>query len=134
MGHHEVFRAMNDGSKNDQPWGIKERFVPMLSGFCGTVLKAFDEVHQIITTPLPLPYINLVKTLLVFFLGSFPFVLNPSKGWYANVVVPTLVAFALLGVDAISSELENPFGDDPNDLDVLEMIHGLESEVKWLLL
>ena len=44
------------------------------------------------------------------------------------MVVPTLVAFALLGVDAISSELENPFGDDANDLDVLEMIHGLESE------
>ena len=24
----EVFKHMNDGGKNDQPWGIKERFVP----------------------------------------------------------------------------------------------------------
>eukprot|EP00413_Alexandrium_margalefii_P027370 CAMPEP_0204554670 /NCGR_PEP_ID=MMETSP0661-20131031/28279_1 /ASSEMBLY_ACC=CAM_ASM_000606 /TAXON_ID=109239 /ORGANISM="Alexandrium margalefi, Strain AMGDE01CS-322" /LENGTH=36 /DNA_ID= /DNA_START= /DNA_END= /DNA_ORIENTATION= len=35
---------------------------------------------------------------------------------------------ALLGIDAIATELENPFGDDDNDLELLESINVLERE------
>merc|ERR1712007_386320 len=47
--------------------------------------------------------------------------------------VPVVIAFVLLSIDAISTELENPFGDDPNDLDIDEMIHNLELEAMEML-
>jgi len=43
------------------------------------------------------------------------------------------VSLALLGIDAIATELENPFGDDANDLDILGMIAELESEAMEML-
>ena len=48
-------------------------------------------------------------------------------------MVPIFVMLALLGIDAISTELEDPFGDDANDLDISEHIASLESEALALL-
>jgi len=127
-----VLRNMNQAI-NDQPWGIKERFVPALSTLLDQSQKWYEMVNQIITTPLPLPYANLCKTLLALFLLSLPFFVDYKLGRFANTVVPPMVSLALLGIDAIATELENPFGDDANDLDVLELIHVLESEAMEML-
>merc|ERR1711957_622090 len=50
-----------------------------------------------------------------------------------NTVIPPLMSLALLGIDAIGTELENPFGDDENDLDIDELIHVVECEAMELL-
>merc|ERR1712087_343346 len=70
-------------------------------------MLCYDTVSQTMTTPLPLPYVNLV--------------------------MPTLTAMALMGIDQIGAELENPFGDDVNDLDFQAMIMGLEKEMLRML-
>ena len=54
-------------------------------------------------------------------------------GVHANVVMPTLASLALLGIDSIGTELENPFGRDANDLDILEMMTSLEREMMKML-
>merc|ERR1712151_1178162 len=64
---------------------------------------------------------------------SFPFSVDPSIGLFGGVAMPLVVALALLGIDAIASELENPFGDDPNDLDFVAPIHELECEAMEIL-
>merc|ERR1711972_972869 len=50
-----------------------------------------------------------------------------------GVIMPTLTAMALLGIDQIGMELENPFGGDVNDLDFQAMIMGLEKEMLRVL-
>ncbi|CAE7624789.1 unnamed protein product [Symbiodinium microadriaticum] len=127
-----LFRNMNDPF-NTQPWGIKDRFVGALVHLLSGILESFETAHMVCTTPIPLPYANLCKTLLCFYMISAPFFVDPSRGWFANTVVPSVISFALLGVDAIATELENPFGDDVNDLDQLEQVHIVEREAMELL-
>ncbi|CAE7662543.1 unnamed protein product [Symbiodinium sp. CCMP2592] len=127
-----LFRNMNDPF-NTQPWGIKDRFVGALVHLLGGILESFETAHMVCTTPIPLPYANLCKTLLCFYMISAPFFVDSSRGWFANTVVPSVISFALLGVDSIATELENPFGDDVNDLDQLEQVHILEREAMELL-
>lgn len=123
-----LFNNVND-AMNTCPWGVKERFVPQLSKLLISAQWNFEYINQIIQTPLPLPYACLCKSLLVIFLSSLPSMLvDPEVGIFGSVVIPLMVALALLGIDATASELENPFGDDANDLDVLEFIAGLEHE------
>ena len=100
-----LFRNMNDPF-NTQPWGIKDRFVGALLHLLGGILESFETAHMVCTTPIPLPYANLCKTLLGFYLISAPFFVDPSRGWFANTVVPSVICFAMLGVDAIATELE----------------------------
>mmetsp|Transcript_19487 Transcript_19487/g.61122 ORF Transcript_19487/g.61122 Transcript_19487/m.61122 type:complete len:433 (+) Transcript_19487:66-1364(+) len=125
-------RNMNDAS-NSQPWGVKDRFVGGLASILTTMQYSFELANQIVTTPLPLPYANICKTLLGLFLLSLPFFVDYELGWFANTVIPAITCLALLGIDAIATELENPFGDDDNDLDILEQIHCLESEAMEML-
>eukprot|EP00414_Alexandrium_minutum_P000776 CAMPEP_0113818544 /NCGR_PEP_ID=MMETSP0328-20130328/293_1 /TAXON_ID=39455 /ORGANISM="Alexandrium minutum" /LENGTH=428 /DNA_ID=CAMNT_0000786479 /DNA_START=152 /DNA_END=1438 /DNA_ORIENTATION=+ /assembly_acc=CAM_ASM_000350 len=116
-----------------EPYGYKERFLPEFIRLINQVLMMQDRVNQAMTTPLPLPYVNLVRTLLVTYLFSVPFFTDYSEGLWANVGMPTVTALALLGIDQIGGELENPFGEDANDLDVQEMIMTLEKELMRLL-
>merc|ERR1719330_2224844 len=64
---------------------------------------------------------------------SFPVTADWTLGYFGGMIIPLLIALALLGIDAISDELENPFGDDANDLDILECIHKLETEAMQFL-
>lgn len=129
----EVYKYMNDSQYNEMPWALKERFVPTIAKHCSSIYFAYEMVNQSMMTPLPLPYVHLNKTLLCAFLMSFPCQLDFKLGWYANTVIPGLVALALLGIDSIATELENPFGDDTNDLDIIEQIHLLEHECMDIL-
>jgi len=128
----QIVSNMND-FQNACPWGIKERFVPILSKLLSSAQSAFEMVGQIVTTPLPLPYACLCKVLLTIWMLSYPFVFDYRRGLFGGAVIPTLVAFALLGIDAIATELENPFGYDANDIDLIEQIHTLEGEAMEML-
>lgn len=125
----EIMIGNINDSTNCCPWGIKERFVPSLSKLLGSAHYAAEHINQIIQTQMPLPYACLTKTLLIIFFAGFPCMfVDYNIGWFGSLVIPTIIAMALLGIDAIAMELENPFGDDANDLDLLECIHGLERE------
>lgn len=127
-----MFKNINDMS-NNAPWAFKERYMSIFMDLIGSMLHSFEQANQIITTPIPLPYANLCKTLLTIFLLSMPFFVDYRLGWISNTLLPPLASLALLGIDAIATELENPFGDDDNDLDILEPIHVLECEALEML-
>lgn len=127
-----LFRNINDSS-NSAPWGIKERLIPGLFDLLGSMQLAFESMDKIITTPLPFPYASLCKTLLVLCMLSFPLTIDQSLGIFGGVAAPLVVALALLSLDALANELENPFGDDHNDLDLVSRIHELECEAMEFL-
>jgi putative membrane protein len=56
----------------------------------------------------------------MLYLFSLPFVLVNDMYW---VAIPTVaaIAFGLLGIEEAGVEIEDPFGDDPNDLPVEAM-------------
>jgi putative membrane protein len=71
--------------------------------------------ERIIKTPMPLAYAIHLKQLLLIYCLSLPFLLVSAFQWFTGPAV-ALISFALLGIEEISSELENPFGYDENDL------------------
>jgi len=127
-----LFRNMNDFT-NAVPWGIKERFVPRMSKFLETAHGALVDMDKIITTPIPLPYASLFKTLLVLHMLAFPFSVDLDNGVFGSLVAPIVVVVFMLGIDAMASELENPFGNDVNDLDITSLIHELECDAMEML-
>ncbi|CAE6955281.1 unnamed protein product [Symbiodinium sp. CCMP2592] len=123
------YRNMNDPRMQDKRWGMGERFVPLVTAQTMSLSYSYSEVNQIICTPLPFPYNHLCKLLLFLFFLSFPFYIEKELGLWVNVVENTLLAVALLGLDCIATELENPFGDDANDLNMYDRVATLEQEV-----
>lgn len=118
---------------SNQTYGVKERFVPLFFKHSTEMLQLHEDAHNDVTVPLPLPYVNLVRILLVSYLLSVPFLESYTDGVWANVVMPSFSALALLGIDQIGTEFETVFDAGVNAIDVQEMVSNLEMEVLRLL-
>lgn len=71
--------------------------------------------ERIRTTPVPYPYEVLLHRTTYFYCVLLPFGLVESIGW-ATPIVAVFISYAFLALHAIAGELEDPFGQDPNDL------------------
>jgi putative membrane protein len=90
--------------------------------------------EKIQKTPLPFVYASLIKQLMFLYLYSLPFVLVHHMGdaLYATPLLVTVVALGMLGIDEAGVEIENPFGLDPNNLNLERLCETIAGDVKDL--
>lgn len=91
-----------------------------LEGHVRSFLDCQGGCERILRTPIPFAYAVHIKQLLLLYLISLPLILVGELGW---VAVPTVmaIAFGMLGIEEAGVEIEDPFGDDPNDLPIETM-------------
>jgi putative membrane protein len=77
--------------------------------------QAAGACERIRSTPVPYPYEVLLHRTTYFYCALLPFGLVESIGW-ATPVVAVFVSYAFLALHIIAGELEDPFGQDANDL------------------
>jgi putative membrane protein len=70
---------------------------------------------RILNTPLPIAYSIAISQITWVYILLLPFQLYKLLGW---ITIPASVfaAYIILGIALIGREIENPFGDDVNDL------------------
>lgn len=83
---------------------------------------------RIMTTPLPFSYSVLLHRAVYSFCLILPFSLEASLGIWTPVIV-ALIAYLFLGLDALSAELEEPFGLQENDLPLDSIVRNIEREM-----
>ncbi|MBL8582372.1 MAG: hypothetical protein JNL61_09120 [Rhizobiaceae bacterium] len=71
--------------------------------------------ERIAGTPLPFAYTLLLQRTAYIFCLLLPVGLVSTTGW-ATPLFTALIAYTLFGLDALSEELEDPFGTEANDL------------------
>lgn len=71
--------------------------------------------ERIKNTPIPHSYSILIHRIVASYVFVLPFGLVQTLHLMTPIVV-LLVAYTFLGLDAVGDELEDPFGDDLNDL------------------
>jgi putative membrane protein len=103
----------------------------MLDANLTSLNDALGGAERILRTPIPFAYAQHIKIFVVLFCFSAPFVLADVMGW-ATPVACGLLALALFGIDEIGVEIEDPFGDDPNDLPLDAIGAGIEKAVAEL--
>ncbi len=83
---------------------------------------------RILSTPLPYSYSVLLHRTVYCFCLILPFSLESSLGIWTPVIV-SLIAYLFLGLDALSAELEEPFGLQDNDLPLDSITRLIEREM-----
>lgn len=79
------------------------------------------EIKRIQQTPIPFAYAQHLKIFLVLFCYTLPVALVSQMGGW-TIIASCISTFALFGIDEIGVEIEDPFGDDPNDLPIAETL------------
>jgi putative membrane protein len=91
-------------------------------------LGACERIHN---TPLPFAYMVHLRRALIVYLATLPMALVADFGW-ATVPAILLIAYIMLGVEEIGVEIEDPFGDDVNDLPLTTLCETITNNLQSL--
>ncbi|MEH2331310.1 bestrophin family protein [Nostoc sp.] len=88
--------------------------------------------ERILKTPLPLIYTIKLRQLLLIFCLILPLEIVSFLNWWTGIVM-AFVSFTLLSIEQIGSEIEEPFGFDPNDLPLNTICNTISNNVEELI-
>jgi putative membrane protein len=93
------------------------------------ILGACERIRN---TPIPFSHSSFIKVSLVIYILILPFGLINSF-MYLTIPVTALMTYALVGVEIISEEIEEPFNVDPNDLPLTYLCGIIKKNVYHVL-
>eukprot|EP01060_Flectonema_neradi_P005238 TRINITY_DN13478_c0_g1_i1.p1 TRINITY_DN13478_c0_g1~~TRINITY_DN13478_c0_g1_i1.p1 ORF type:complete len:375 (+),score=80.40 TRINITY_DN13478_c0_g1_i1:46-1170(+) len=95
------------------------------------ILQTWQAMMKIVQTPMPFPYAHSLEIFLAIWVFSVPLpLLDPSVdlGW-ATIPITGVIAVLLFGINNVGSEIEDPFGNDRNDFDLVAFQIGVQNEL-----
>jgi putative membrane protein len=99
-------------------------------------LQSFADVcgacERIKNTPIPFSYNAFIKKFIFFFIMTLPFGFVFSLGYFVIPVV-VFIFYVLASLELIAEEIEDPFGNDTNDLPLLKIASNIKKHVEEIL-
>jgi len=93
------------------------------------MMEYSNQLERIKNTPIPLSYVFHIKISVLIYLLTLPFGMFHDLGiWSVPLVM--LIYYIIAGVEIISSEIENPFAGDPNDLPTYKLFKTMLETLK----
>lgn len=103
-------KAKLEGKISDYAQATIDQNVQLLVGYLG----GCERIHR---TPLPFAYVVHLRRALVIYCFTLPFALIDLFDWKWAVILDTLfLSYVYFGIEEIGVEIEDPFGEDENDL------------------
>jgi putative membrane protein len=103
---------------------------------CLTALTTLNDVltgtDRILNTPLPIAYTIAISQITWVYILILPFQLIEPLG-YVTIPASIFAAYIILGLALIGREIENPFGDDVNDLPLDAFCEQIRKDVDIIM-
>lgn len=88
--------------------------------------------ERIKNTPIPYSYSAFIKKFIFFYVMTLPFGYAFSLGYYVVPVV-VFIFYVLASLELIAEEIEDPFGEDENDLPTKKISENIKKHVEELI-
>ena len=99
-------------------------------------IQSFTDIcgacERIKNTPIPYSYSAFIKKFIFFYVMTLPFGYAFSLGYYVVPVV-VFIFYVLASLELIAEEIEDPFGDDENDLPTRKISENIRKHVEELI-
>ncbi|ARS39833.1 hypothetical protein CA265_09300 [Sphingobacteriaceae bacterium GW460-11-11-14-LB5] len=109
----------------------QEQFI-VLSGDFNQFTDICGACERIKNTPIPYSYSAFIKKFIFIYVITLPFGWVFSLGYFVIPIVP-FILYVLASLELIAEEIENPFGEDANDLPVDQICTNIEKHVEEIL-
>jgi putative membrane protein len=116
--------ARNAGVLSDYTFVEADRNVQLLIDYLGSC----ERIHR---TPLPFAYMVHLRRALLLYCYTLPLALVSDFGWW-TIPCTLLVAYVLFGIEEIGVEIEDPFGQDENDLPLDQFCEMIRRNVEGM--
>ena len=99
-------------------------------------IQSFTDVcgacERIKNTPIPYSYSAFIKKFIFTYVLTLPFGYVFQLGYYVVPVV-VFIFYVLASLELIAEEIEDPFGNDPNDLPTQKIAENIQKNVEELI-
>ena len=100
-----------------------------LNGF----LDACGACERIKNTPIPFSYSLFLKKFIFIYVVTLPLAFVGSFGYFASLIA-TFVFYVLVSMEVLAEEIEDPFGNDDNDLPTDTLTEKIQDVVGNILI
>ncbi|KRD10418.1 hypothetical protein ASE21_11990 [Flavobacterium sp. Root901] len=99
-------------------------------------LQSFTDIcgacERIKNTPIPYSYSAFIKKFIFFYTMTLPFGYSISLGYLVAPVV-VFIFYVLASLELIAEEIEDPFGDDENDLPTKKISENIKKHLEEII-
>ncbi|HMI06521.1 MAG TPA: bestrophin family ion channel [Flavobacterium sp.] len=88
--------------------------------------------ERIKNTPIPYSYSAFIKKFIFFYVMTLPFGYSFVLGYYVAPVV-VFIFYVLASLELIAEEIEDPFGNDENDLPTQKIAENIRKHIEELI-
>ena len=95
-------------------------------------LKSFTSncgaCERIKNTPIPFSYNIFLKKIIFLYVITIPFAFGPDFK-YATILISMIVLYVFASIELIAEEIEDPFGEDDNDLPLDQICNNIKTNL-----
>ncbi|WP_130733957.1 bestrophin family protein [Flavobacterium sp. J27] len=99
-------------------------------------IQSFTDIcgacERIKNTPIPYSYSSFIKKFIFFYIMTLPFGYVFNLGYYVIPVV-VFIFYVLASLELIAEEIEDPFGNDANDLPTEKLASNIKKHIEEIL-
>lgn len=99
-------------------------------------LKTFSDINgaceRIKNTPIPYSYSIFLKKFIFVYVTTMPLAFVFTFGYW-SVLITTFVFYVLVSMEVLAEEIEDPFGNDENDLPTDDLCYKIKNNVEEIL-
>lgn len=115
-----------------QRGAIGPAVVPVFERGLAEVSHALGGCERIASTPIPFTYTVIIHRSVYLYCMLLPFGLVDTTGWMTPLVVG-FVSYTFFALEALSDEIEEPFGMMTNDLALDAIVASIDASLRELL-
>ncbi|ESU25321.1 hypothetical protein FLJC2902T_31290 [Flavobacterium limnosediminis JC2902] len=124
-----LFQKINDLYKSGKISGDQ---LIVLNGEIQSFTEICGACERIKNTPIPYSYSAFIKKFIFFFVMTLPFGFVFTLGYYVIPVV-VFIFYVLASLELIAEEIEDPFGNDENDLPTKKISENIKKHIEEIL-
>lgn len=96
------------------------------------LLDSLGACERIKNTPIPFSYSLFLKKFVFIYVVTIPLAFVHMFGYY-SALIATFIFYILVSMEVLAEEIEDPFGDDDNDLPLDEIAERIQLTVKEII-
>lgn len=127
---HELRKAFHELRVTDRIDAIQWQ---QLNRHLDQLIDSLGACERILNTPIPFSYSLFFKKFIFIYVVTMPLAFVELFEYW-SVLISTFVFYALVSMEILAEEIENPFGTDDNDLPLDDICQRIEENVSQILL
>lgn len=123
--YHKAKAMLDNGEMSHEEYITLDKELKSLTDILGAC-------ERIRNTPIPFSYNIFLKKFIFIYVTTLPIGLVPAFGYWA-VPASVFVFYILVSMELLAEEIEDPFGNDPNDLPTQSLSEKIRANVREIL-